>query len=164
MGAAKHRVSQKRWQVALGQARIREGSLTRIDERLRLEHDLHTTGLADWLTNPKRIGPGSESDFVKLCEYLGLEAECDRLWNDLEKIRSYHLTAGSRAARALRGLLEKHNANDPNLQDPGYIIIDRIEQGLGQIGVYRILQIGEEYKVDSSRVEAPELTTEDKTA
>ena len=164
LGAAKHRVSQKRWQVALGQARIREGSATRIDERLRLEHDLHTTGLADWLTNPKRIGPGSESDFVKLCEYLGLEAECDRLWNDLEKIRSYHLTAGSRAARALRGLLEKHNANDPNLQNPGYIIIDRIEQGLGQIGVYRILQVGDEYKVDSSRVEAPELTTEAKTA
>ena len=55
LGAAKHRVSQKRWQVALGQARIREGSLTRIDERLRLEHDLHTTGLADWLTNPKHL-------------------------------------------------------------------------------------------------------------
>jgi hypothetical protein len=46
--------------------------------------------------------------------------------------------------------------SDPALQNPGFLIIDRGEEGLGKIGVYRILQIGEVHLVDAWRINAIE--------
>jgi len=157
LGAGIHRESQRKWQLALQQARIRDGSLSRVRDRLKDEFGLETTGLADWLNNPRRIGPGNESDFMKLCSYLGLENESTAMWNDLTRIRGYHLQAGTRAAKALRALLEKRDADDPALRDPGFLTIDRGDQGA--IGVYRILQIGNEHLVDHSRVGTVEKVT-----
>lgn len=156
LGAAQFRTSQRRWQDALKLARRNEGSLTRMREHLKSNHGLDNTGLVDWLTNPRRIGPGSYSDFVKLCEYLQLSNECDTLWEELKKIRGFHLQAGASAARTLRNMLELRDMNDPELQDPGYLIIDRSADGLGKIGLYRILQIGEVHLVDALRLGAIE--------
>ena len=156
LGAVPYRKSQLRWQEALKRARQSEGSLWRMRERLKANHSLDNTGLLDWLTNPRRIGPGDFEDFEKLCAYLQLTDECATLWHDLQEIRRYHLQAGARAARTLRGLLETRNMSDPALQKHGLLIIDRRKEGLGRIGVYRILQIGEVHLVDAWRINAIE--------
>ena len=156
LGAAQYRKSQRRWQEALKQARRNEGSLSRMRERLKTSYNLDNTGLLDWLTNPRRIGPLNYADFEKLCQYLQLSGECKALWHDLQEIRSHHRRAGAGAARTLRGLLETRDMSDPALQNPGFLIIDRGEQGLGKIGVYRILQIGEVHPVDAWRINAIE--------
>ena len=157
LGAKNLRISQRRWQSALKEARAREGSLTKMRERLKDECGLETTGLADRLNNPRRIGPGSKTDFVKLCAYLGISDECTSLWNDLEKIRTFHLTAGARAPKTLRALLELRDASDPELRDPGFFTIDGGDQGA--IGIYRILQLGKTYPVDAWRIETIEKVT-----
>lgn len=156
LGAAPFRKSQRRWQEALREARRREGSLTRMRERIKMNHNLDNTGLVDWLTNPRRIGPGNFSDFEKLCAYLQLTGECKNLWEDLLKIRGHHLQAGAGAARTLRSLLETRHMNDPALRNPGFLIIDRVAEGLGKIGLYRILQIGKVHPVDACRINAIE--------
>lgn len=150
LGARNLRSSQRCWQIALKEARQREGSLARMRDRLKTEHKLETTGLADWLNNPRRIGPGSEADFVKLCTYLGISDECRALWVDLQKIRGFHLTAGARAPKVLRSLLEMRDATDPELRDPGFFTIERGDQGA--IGIYRILHMGENRRVDAWRI------------
>lgn len=155
LGADELRNSQRRWQDSLKEARKRDGSLTRVRERLKNEFNLVTTGLADWINNPRRIGPGSESDFMKLCAYLGIQDECHTIWDHLEKIRRFHLQAGAGAAKTLRKLLEKRDASDPELHDPGFFTITD-ENGKGSIGVYGILQIGKIYDVDAWRIETVE--------
>jgi len=151
LGAGDLRVSQRRWQAALKEAKLRDGSLTRMRERLKNEFDLDNSGLADWLNNPRRIGPGGKADFLKLCAYLKIADESEALWNDLEEIRGYHLQAGARAAKTLRKLLEKRDANDPELSSSGYMTVDGGD--LGVIGVYRILAIGSTSPVDASRID-----------
>ena len=113
------------------------------------------TGLADWINTPRRIGPGSEADFVKLCAYLGIKDECQTIWTHLEQIRSFHLQAGVQAPKTLRKLLEKRDASDPELRKSGFFTI-AYEDGQGAIGVYRILQIGEIAPVDAWRIETVE--------
>jgi hypothetical protein len=154
LGAGNLRVSQRRWQSALRAAKSRDGSLTRMRERLKSEFDLDNHGLADWLNNPRRIGPGSKADFIKLCKYLDISNECEALWVDLEKIRGYHLQAGAHAAKTLRKLLEKRDAGDPELGNPGFMTVDGGD--LGAIGVYRILAIGNTSPVDVWRIETVE--------
>lgn len=151
LGAGDLRVSQRRWQAALKEAKSRDGSLTRMRERLKNEFDLDNHGLADWLNNPRRIGPGSKADFLKLCAYLNIADESEALWNDLEEIRGYHLQAGARAAKTLRKLLERRDANDPELSSPGFMTVDGGD--LGVIGVYRILAIGNTSPVDAWRID-----------
>jgi hypothetical protein len=155
LGADEFRNSQRRWQKALKESRERDGSLTRVRERLKNEFNLETTQLADWINKPRRIGPGSESDFVKLCAYLGIQEECQTIWTHLEKIRGFHLQAGARAAKTLRKLLETRDANDPELRNHGFFTITD-ENGKGAIGVYRILQIGRTCNVDAWRIETVE--------
>ena len=155
LGAEKLRSSQRRWQNALKEARAKDGSLTRVRERLENEFNLVHTGLADWINTPRRIGPGSEADFVKLCAYLGIEDECQTIWTHLEQIRSFHLQAGVQAPKTLRKLLEKRDASDPELRKSGFFTI-AYEDGQGAIGVYRILQIGEIAPVDAWRIETVE--------
>lgn len=150
LGARNLRSSQRRWQMALKEARQREGSLARMRDRLKNEFKLETTGLADWLNNPRRIGPGQEADFKKLCTYLGISDECRALWADLQKIRSFHLTAGARAPKVLRSLLEMRDASDPELRDRGFFTIDRGDQGA--IGIYRILHMGKNRRVDARKI------------
>jgi len=151
LGAGGLRVSQRRWQSALKEAKLRDGSLTRMRERLKNEFNLDNHGLVDWLNNPRRIGPGSKADFLKLCAYLNITDESEALWNDLEEIRGYHLRAGTGAAKTLRRLLEKRDANDPELSSPGYMTVDGGD--LGVIGVYEILSIGSTSPVDASRID-----------
>jgi hypothetical protein len=161
LGAGNLRASQRRWQSELRSAKAREGSLTRVRERLKNEFDLDNYGLADWLNNPRRIGPGSKADFVKLCAYLGLAGECEALWSDLERIRGYHLQAGARAAKTLRKLLEKLDANEPELSNPGFMTVDGGD--LGAIGVYRVLALGKTSPVDVWRIETVEKVVVDQS-
>jgi len=155
LGAAKYRSSQRRWQNALKESRAREGSLMKVRERLENEFGLVTTGLVDWVTNTRRIGPHSESDFKKLCDYLGIKEDGPKIWEHLNIIRSFHLRAGAGAAKYLRKLLENRDANDPELRESGFFTI-KDEGGKGTIGVYRILHIGNLHDVDPRNIETVE--------
>jgi hypothetical protein len=80
-------------------------------------------------------------NFIKLCEFLGIPNEAEKLWKHLEKIRALHVKAGNEAVKRLKDSIKEVSPSDPNLRESGSIT--RSIPGCGEIGVYRVEHIGE---------------------
>mgnify|MGYP006191394747 CR=1 FL=1 len=88
---------------------------------------------------------------------------------DINKVKlgiNASVTTLSYPDKVFKGKVDKiFNVIDPEtkamqarikLQNPGFLIIDRVAEGLGKIGLYRILQIGKVHPVDAWRINAIE--------
>jgi hypothetical protein len=141
LGAKKLRPSQLRYKSLL-QNKIKElGGTRQVSTKLENEYELSTNNLADWAYNAARIGPGSKSNFLKLCEFLSISTEAEKIWKHLEKIRALHVRAGNEAMNRLKASIRSISPTDKTLKEDGYLT--RSVPGCGEIGVYRIEHIGE---------------------
>lgn len=153
LGAANLRVSQLRYKELL-QRKIKEsGGIRSVQKDLNDNFGLVSNNLADWAFNPRRIGPGSEANFRKLCDYLEIPNEAKKIWGHLERIRAFHIRAGSEAVKRLQEALRKIPAKDPALMGSGFIT--RSIKGCGEIGVYRVEHIGEPQLVNVYQLQIP---------
>jgi hypothetical protein len=141
LGAQKLRPSQKKYKDLLQQKIKDLGGVPQVRHVLHKQHNLETANVADWAFNPARIGPGSMDNFIKLCEFLGIPNEAEKLWKHLEKIRALHVKAGNEAVKRLKDSIKEVSPSDPNLRESGSIT--RSIPGCGEIGVYRVEHIGE---------------------
>ena len=141
LGAKKLRSSQLKYKELL-QLKIKElGGVPPARLALQKQQGLETANVADWAYNPSRIGPGSMENFIKLCEFLGIPEEAEKLWKNLEKIRALHVKAGNEAVKRLKDSIKEVSPSDPSLKEAGFI--KRSVPGCGEIGVYRVEHIGE---------------------
>jgi hypothetical protein len=141
LGAAKLRSSQERYKELLKQKIKELGGVVQVRKTLEKDFGLVTSRIPDWAFNERRIGPGSQDNFRKLCDFLGIQEEAAKIWKHLEKIRSLHVTAGTEAMERLKSAIRKVPPNDKDLIESGHIT--RSVPGCGEMGLYRVEHIGE---------------------
>lgn len=125
---------QKQWKLAL-RNQIKLHGITELSKKLNeigCKTGSSHQNLRNW-ASPRFIRPDSQSDFVCLLKFLGLESQSALIIKSMNTIRAAHIGAGHEIGKQLRKLAE----SDSNLR---HILIDgyrvyRTSAG-GKLGVY----------------------------
>lgn len=140
LGGSKYRKSQIAFREMLLEKALKPSDLAKLETQLKEIAGVQTTNLRRWIYS-RSIAPQSESDFIKILNFLGKGEVATGMWADLDRLRSLHRRAGVQISQRLLAALTKTDLL-PQLKEEGFAEVS--VKDCGSIGAFRVEYIGEE--------------------